>query len=129
MRFLVRVFREGNDYSAMVPSLPGCVAAGGSVPELRKLITKAIWLHVDLMRRSGQEMPPSDVDENDQPEAGELRMWIELKHRIYLIARDLNKNPQDVLHLCQRLGIDARNQVSSVSDEERHTIEAYLRNL
>jgi mRNA-degrading endonuclease RelE of RelBE toxin-antitoxin system/predicted RNase H-like HicB family nuclease len=55
LRFLVRVFREGDDYSAMVPRLPGGIAAGSSVPELRKLITKAIWLHVDMMRRSGQE--------------------------------------------------------------------------
>jgi predicted RNase H-like HicB family nuclease len=57
MRFLVRIYRHGDDYSAMVPDLPGCVAAAGTVEKVRKLIAEAITLHLDLMQQSGEAIP------------------------------------------------------------------------
>lgn len=84
MRFLVRILPHNGDYSAMVPDLPGCIAAGGSVEEVRGLIGEAIRLHVDLMRKSGERIPeatnPIDLNLNDLEE-GELCTWIELKKR------------------------------------------------
>jgi predicted RNase H-like HicB family nuclease len=57
MRFWVRIYQQGNDYSAMAPDLPGCVAAGDSVEDVRALIAEAISMHLDLMRKSGQKVP------------------------------------------------------------------------
>jgi predicted RNase H-like HicB family nuclease len=52
MRFLVRIYRFAGDYSAMVPDLPGCVAAADTIEEVRELIAQAITMHLETMRES-----------------------------------------------------------------------------
>jgi predicted RNase H-like HicB family nuclease len=44
-------------YSAHVPDLPGCVAAGGSLEETRQLIREAIEFHIEGMRINGDPVP------------------------------------------------------------------------
>lgn len=81
-RFFVKIYRHGKDYSAMVPDLPGCVAASGTVEKVRKLITKAIKLHLELLQESGEVLPKSrthiDVQaESDGDEA--FYTWVEIE--------------------------------------------------
>ena len=57
MQIMVRIYQAAGDYSAMVPDLPGCVAAADTVEKVRKLIADAIALHLDLMRQSGEQIP------------------------------------------------------------------------
>lgn len=45
-------------YSAYVPDLPGCVAAGKTRPEVQRLIRSAIRSHVSMMRSLGEPIPP-----------------------------------------------------------------------
>lgn len=84
MRFLVRIYHYGNGYSAMVPDLPGCVAAAETVEEVRELIAEAIRLHLDLMRKSGENIPEPtrhfDFDDEDIEE-DELITWVKLRRR------------------------------------------------
>ena len=51
---------EGDEvgYSAYVPDLPGCVAAGASVDEVEVLIREAIGLHVESLQAHGEPVPP-----------------------------------------------------------------------
>src|SRR5438045_1106507 len=81
MRFLVRMYRHRNDYSAMVPDLPGCIAAGDSVEHVRDLVTEAIRMHLELMRRSGEKVPTPkryvDLD-LDALEKGEICTWVDV---------------------------------------------------
>jgi predicted RNase H-like HicB family nuclease len=82
MRFLVRVYFYGGNYSAMAPDLPGCVAAADTVEETVELMTEAIALHLDLMRKSGEKIPKPTkrVDLNvDDLEEGELCTWVEVR--------------------------------------------------
>jgi predicted RNase H-like HicB family nuclease len=44
-------------YSAHVPDLPGCVAAGFTLEETRQLIREAIEFHVEGMRMNGDAVP------------------------------------------------------------------------
>ncbi len=80
MRFLVRIYRYGGDYSAMVPDLPGCVAVAETVEQVRKLIAGAITLHLDLMSQSGEKIPSPTrhidfvIDETVEEE---LCTWVE----------------------------------------------------
>ena len=58
MRYRVEV--EGNDevgYSAYLPELPGCVAAGGTFEETKELIAEAVGLHLELMEAEGLPIP------------------------------------------------------------------------
>ena len=82
MRFLVRIYRQGDDYSAMVPDLLGCVAAGDSVEEVRELISQAIFFHLELMVQAGEKLPqPSERLEFivDKDAGEEFCTWVEVR--------------------------------------------------
>ena len=44
-------------YSAYIPDLPGCVAAGSTIEETRQLIREAIEFHIEGMRMDGEAVP------------------------------------------------------------------------
>ena len=84
MRYLVRIYRHEGDYSAMVPDLRGCVAAGDSIDEVRSLIAEAIGLHRALMRKNGEKIPKPTkrFDLNlDDLEEDELCTWVDVKSK------------------------------------------------
>jgi predicted RNase H-like HicB family nuclease len=49
---------EDDSFSAYVPELPGCIAAGSSVAEVEALMREAIVLHLEVMREHGDKIPP-----------------------------------------------------------------------
>ena len=55
--YLVIYEGGGKSYSAYVPDLPGCVAAGRSLPQVKKLIREAIALHIEGMEEDGLPIP------------------------------------------------------------------------
>jgi predicted RNase H-like HicB family nuclease len=64
MRYAVVIERAGENYSAYVPDLPGCVATGACLAEAEREIRAAIQFHVDGLRQDGLEVPePSAVAE------------------------------------------------------------------
>jgi predicted RNase H-like HicB family nuclease len=53
-----------NGYSAHVPDLPGCVAAGATMKETAGLMRKVIQMHLAGMREDGDPVPePSTIAE------------------------------------------------------------------
>jgi|SRR5450755_3192726 predicted RNase H-like HicB family nuclease len=80
MLYLIRIYRYGGNYSAMVPDLPGCIAAADSIEETISLMAEAIALHLSAMRRHGEKIPnpTKRFDLNvDDFEDEELCTWIE----------------------------------------------------
>jgi predicted RNase H-like HicB family nuclease len=57
MQYAIVIERQGSRSGAYVPDLPGCVAVGESESEVPDLITDAIALHVDALRREGGLIP------------------------------------------------------------------------
>ena len=58
MEYVV-IFEEcENSCSAYVPDLPGCIAVGGTIAEVRTLITEAIEFHIEGLRDNGDIVPP-----------------------------------------------------------------------
>lgn len=57
MRYAVVIEQAGNNYSAFVPDLPGCIATGASKAEVESLIRDAIKLHLAGMREDGDAIP------------------------------------------------------------------------
>ena len=49
----------GENLSAYVPDLPGCVSTGSSVDEVTANIREAIVLHIESLREHGEEVPPA----------------------------------------------------------------------
>jgi predicted RNase H-like HicB family nuclease len=57
MRYAIVIEKAEGNYSAYVPDLPGCVAAGATVAEVESQIREAIAFHVEGMREDGLPIP------------------------------------------------------------------------
>ena len=57
MRYAVVIESAGSNYSAYVPDLPGCVAAGATLAEVEAAIREAIAFHLDGLREDGLPIP------------------------------------------------------------------------
>ncbi len=57
MRYAVICEKTGTGYSAYVPDLPGCVAAGDTLEQTSKLMLEAIEFHLAGMREDGDAVP------------------------------------------------------------------------
>lgn len=58
MRYAIVIEQTESGFSAYVPDLPGCVAAGGTMVEVQELIREAIAFHVEGLREDGEPVPP-----------------------------------------------------------------------
>lgn len=57
MRYAVVIEQAGNNYSAYVPDLPGCIATGATKDKVESLIHDAIELHLAGIREDGDSVP------------------------------------------------------------------------
>jgi predicted RNase H-like HicB family nuclease len=57
MRYAIVVERAGNNFSAYVPDLPGCIATGKTLEETEQRIREAVELHLQGLREDGLPVP------------------------------------------------------------------------
>lgn len=57
-RYAVVIEAADSNYSAYVPDLPGCVAAGDTVDEVEAMIREAIAFHLEGMQLNGDIIQP-----------------------------------------------------------------------
>jgi len=64
MRYAVLFEKTDTGYSAYVPDLPGCIAAGATLEDTAQLMREAIEFHLDGMREDGEPIPePTTIAE------------------------------------------------------------------
>ena len=59
MRYAVVIESAGENYSAYVPDLPGCVATGITIEEAESQIREAIAFHLEGLRADNLPIPPA----------------------------------------------------------------------
>ena len=57
MRYAIVIEKAGDNCSAYVPDLPGCIATGASVAETEREIAAAIRFHLDGLAEDGVALP------------------------------------------------------------------------
>ena len=57
MEYVVIFEADENGCSAYVPDLPGCIAAGDTIEEVRELIAEAIQFHIEGLLKDGDVVP------------------------------------------------------------------------
>jgi predicted RNase H-like HicB family nuclease len=57
MRYAIVIEKAGDNFSAYVPDLPGCIATGATLTETESSIRGAIELHLQGLREDGAEIP------------------------------------------------------------------------
>lgn len=61
MKYLYIIEKGKSNFSAYIPDLPGCAAAGKTKAETEKLIKEAIEFHIEGMLIDGEKIPaPTD---------------------------------------------------------------------
>jgi predicted RNase H-like HicB family nuclease len=58
-RFLIVIEKAENNYSAYSPDLPGCIATGSTVEEVKKNMQEAIEIHVKGLKEDKLQIPES----------------------------------------------------------------------
>jgi predicted RNase H-like HicB family nuclease len=58
MRYAIVIEAAEGNYSAYVPDLPGCVAAGITLEATEQAMREAIEFHLDGLREDGAPIPP-----------------------------------------------------------------------
>ena len=57
MKYLIVIEKAKRNYSAYVPDLPGCIATGRTLVEVRKQMREAIEFHLEGLRADGVSIP------------------------------------------------------------------------
>ncbi|MGB5333431.1 MAG: type II toxin-antitoxin system HicB family antitoxin [Woeseiaceae bacterium] len=57
MKYLVVVEQGDTGFSAYVPDLPGCIAAGNTRDEVVALVQEAIEFHIEGLKEAGEPVP------------------------------------------------------------------------
>ena len=57
MKYAIVLEKGPTSWGAYVPDLPGCIAAGKSRLEVKKLIREAIDFHLEGLKESGEQIP------------------------------------------------------------------------
>jgi predicted RNase H-like HicB family nuclease len=56
-KYLVVIEKAGDNFSAYVPDLPGCVTTGKSIEDAEAGIREAMSLYLDTLREDGKPVP------------------------------------------------------------------------
>ncbi len=57
MRYVMIVEAGASNYSAYLPDLPGCIATGKTIDEVKQRMSEAVALHLRGMREDGLPIP------------------------------------------------------------------------
>lgn len=68
MRYTVIYEKARNGWGAYLPDLPGCVATGRTLTQVKRRIGEAVAMHLRGMREDGQRLPRPTT------QAGELEV-------------------------------------------------------
>jgi len=87
---------KDSDYGVSFPDFPGCITAGSTLEEARRMAVEALTLHIEGMREDGEEIPePSTLDDlrGDPAMKGAVAFLTEVRRpektvRINITARE-----------------------------------------
>ncbi len=57
-RYAVVIEKAAHNYAAYAPDVPGCVATGGTLEEVREQMREALEFHFEALADSGEPIPP-----------------------------------------------------------------------
>jgi len=57
MRYAIVIEKADNNYSAYLPDVPGCIATGATVDEIKRNLAEALRFHFEGMHADGDALP------------------------------------------------------------------------
>jgi predicted RNase H-like HicB family nuclease len=82
MEYIAYLHKDGkSDYGVSFPDFPGCITAGTTLEEARRMASEALAFHVQGMREDGERIPePSTLDDlrNDSAMKGAVAFLVDV---------------------------------------------------
>ena len=71
MEYIAYLHKDKNsDYGVSFPDFPGCITAGSTLEEARRMAVEALAFHIEGIRQEGEQIPPpSTLDDLRQDPA------------------------------------------------------------
>lgn len=97
LEYIAYLHKDGDsDYGVSFPDFPGCITAGSTLEEARRMAVEVLTFHIKGMREDGDEIPePSTLDDlrGDPAMKGAVAFLTEVKRpektvRINITARE-----------------------------------------
>ena len=112
-----------SDYGVDFPDFPGCITAGRTLDEARRMASEALLFHVDGMREDGTSIPlPSSVDEimTDPRNRDAVAFLVDLPERSRRAVRINVSLPEDIVQSIDRV---AANRSRFLADAARDRLK------
>ena len=60
-RYAILIYKAGNNYSAHVPDVDGCIASGSTIEEAAANLRDALEFHFEAMAEHGETIPEPEA--------------------------------------------------------------------
>ena len=110
---------KNSDFGVDFPDFPGCVTAGRTLDEARRMAAEALAFHIDGMREDGQDIPP--------PSSLEAVMAERRNEGAVAVLVDLPEKPERALRINVTLPEDLVRSIDRVAANRSRFLAAAAR--
>ena len=108
-----------SDFGVDFPDFPGCVTAGRTLDEARRMAAEALAFHIDGMRKDGLDIPP--------PSSLDAVMAVRHNKAAVAVLVDVPENPARALRINVTLPEDLVRSIDLVSTNRSRFLAAAAR--
>ena len=112
-----------SDYGVEFPDFPGCITAGRSLEEARRMATEALAFHIEGLRQDGQPIPPPspmDAVMTDRHNRTAVAFLVDVPAESRRAVRINVSLPEDVVQSIDRV---AANRSRFLADAARERLK------
>ncbi len=94
-----------SDYGVSFPDFPGCITAGSTLEEARRMAAEALLFHIAGMQEDGEEIPePSTLDDlqNDPAMKGAVAFLVEVTAREKTVRINITARESQIAEIDRR---------------------------
>lgn|SRR5579872_3338878 len=109
-----------SDYGVDFPDFPGCITAGRTLEEARRMAEEALAFHVDGMRQDGEPVPPPssmDVIMSDRHNRNAVAFLVDLPNPSPRAIRINVSLPEDVIQSIDRVSANRSRFLAEAARE------------
>jgi predicted RNase H-like HicB family nuclease len=111
---------QRSDYGVDFPDFPGCITAGRTLEEARRMAEEALAFHVDGMRQDGEPIPPPspmDVIMTDRRNRNAVAFLVDLPAQSRRAVRINVSLPEDVVQSIDRVSANRSGFLAEAARE------------
>lgn len=109
-----------SDYGVDFPDFPGCITAGRTLEEARRMAEEALAFHVDGMRQDGEPIPPPspmDTIMTDRHNRNAVAFLVDLPAQSRRAIRINVSLPEDVVQSIDRVSANRSRFLAEAARE------------